>query len=69
MSPLRMFHTSAMSSHIEDQSPRLEESFTIHLGSQMKQMHNVRLLAADVLTDFCQVKLQRDGFVLNNYVS
>ncbi|MCL4118735.1 UNVERIFIED_CONTAM: hypothetical protein GTU68_027377 [Idotea baltica] len=29
--------------------PIKEESFTIHLGTQMKQMHNLRLLAADVL--------------------
>ncbi|XP_049783530.1 protein C12orf4 homolog isoform X1 [Schistocerca nitens] len=40
--------------------PRLEESFTIHLGSQMKQMHNIRILSADVL-DFCRVKLQSSG--------
>jgi len=36
---------------------RLEESFTIHLGSQMKQMHNIRILSADVL-DFCRVRPQ-----------
>lgn len=29
--------------------PVREESFTIHLGTQMKQMHNLRLLSADVL--------------------
>ncbi|CAG0894637.1 unnamed protein product [Cyprideis torosa] len=29
-----------------------EESFTIHLGSQMKQNHNLRVMAADVLTLF-----------------
>ncbi|XP_051171120.1 protein C12orf4 homolog [Leptopilina boulardi] len=34
--------------------PQLEESFTIHLGSQMKQMHNIRILTGDVL-DFCRV--------------
>lgn len=32
---------------------QLEESFTIHLGSQMKQMHNIRILTGDVL-DFCR---------------
>ncbi|XP_046392439.1 protein C12orf4 homolog [Ischnura elegans] len=31
----------------------LEESFTIHLGSQMKQMHNIRILAAPIL-HFCR---------------
>lgn len=28
---------------------RLEESFTIHLGSQLKQTHNIRLVAMDLL--------------------
>lgn len=42
---------------------RLEESFTIHLGSQMKQMHNIRILSADVL-DFCHVRPQASsGYV------
>lgn len=40
--------------------PQLEESFTIHLGSQMKQMHNIRILTGDVL-DFCRVKLNDSG--------
>lgn len=34
------------------QSPALEESFTIYLGSQLKHMHNMRLIAANVY-DFC----------------
>ncbi|KAJ0170965.1 hypothetical protein K1T71_013737 [Dendrolimus kikuchii] len=33
---------------------RLEESFTIHLGSQLKQTHNVRIVAMDLL-DLCTV--------------
>jgi hypothetical protein len=32
--------------------PRLEESFTIHLGSQLKQTHNVRIVAMDMM-DLC----------------
>lgn len=32
----------------------LEESFTIHLGSQLKQMHNIRILSANVM-DHCAV--------------
>lgn len=40
--------------------PLLEESFTIHLGSQMKQMHNIRILTGDVL-DFCRVKRSDSG--------
>lgn len=34
--------------------PILEESFTIHLGSQLKQMHNIRILSANVM-DLCAV--------------
>ncbi|KAK7073752.1 hypothetical protein SK128_004255, partial [Halocaridina rubra] len=34
---------------VEASEPTLEESFTIHLGAQMKQMHNLRLLSADVI--------------------
>ncbi|XP_061679773.1 protein C12orf4 homolog isoform X1 [Syngnathoides biaculeatus] len=36
-----------------DEQPQLEESFTIHLGAQLKTMHNLRLVRADVL-DFCK---------------
>lgn len=39
----------------------MEESFTIHLGSQMKQMHNIRIMSADIL-DFCRMKPQTDGY-------
>lgn len=35
-------------------APRLEESFTIHLGSQLKQTHNIRIVAMDLL-DLCTV--------------
>lgn len=38
----------------EEQRP-LEESFTIHLGAQLKTMHNLRLLRAEML-DFCKHK-------------
>lgn len=34
---------------VEATEPSQEESFTIHLGAQMKQMHNLRLLSADAL--------------------
>ncbi|CAK1594271.1 unnamed protein product [Parnassius mnemosyne] len=40
--------------------PRLEESFTIHLGSQLKQTHNIRLVAADML-DLCAVNHDDNG--------
>lgn len=37
----------------EEYFPRLEESFTINLGAQMKTMHNIRLVAAPIL-HFCR---------------
>lgn len=36
------------------QVPEMEESFTIYLGSQLKHMHNVRLVAANIY-DFCNL--------------
>ena len=38
---------------MEGQSERLEESFTIHLGAQLKTTHNLRLLCTDAL-DLCR---------------
>ncbi|TDG50465.1 hypothetical protein AWZ03_003054 [Drosophila navojoa] len=40
------------SSMFVSQHPSMEESFTIHLGSQLKHMHNIRILSANV-TDLC----------------
>ncbi|CAG4970583.1 unnamed protein product [Colias eurytheme] len=40
--------------------PRLEESFTIHLGSQLKQTHNIRLVAVDIM-DLCSVNRGDSG--------
>ncbi|XP_067617176.1 ferry endosomal RAB5 effector complex subunit 3 [Eurosta solidaginis] len=55
----RIFETSPVatplgnrSSMFISQQPSMEESFTIHLGSQLKHMHNIRILSADV-TDLC----------------
>jgi len=38
----------------------LKESFTITLGAQMKQMHNLRLVAASAL-DLCKYDLKDGG--------
>ncbi|XP_068595713.1 ferry endosomal RAB5 effector complex subunit 3 [Brachionichthys hirsutus] len=43
-----------------EEQPQLEESFTIHLGAQLKTMHNLRLLRADVL-DFCKHRRHGSG--------
>ncbi|XP_045318865.1 protein C12orf4 homolog isoform X1 [Leopardus geoffroyi] len=40
---------------IYEEQRKLEESFTIHLGAQLKTMHNLRLQRADML-DFCKHK-------------
>ncbi|XP_029453155.1 protein C12orf4 homolog isoform X3 [Rhinatrema bivittatum] len=61
---------------IYEEQRQLEESFTIHLGAQLKTMHNLRLLRADVL-DFCKhkrnhrsgVKLHRLQTALSLYSS
>lgn len=46
----------------EVETPILEESFTIHLGSQLKQMHNIRILSANVM-DLCDVNDTRQQCV------
>ncbi|GBP28789.1 Protein C12orf4 homolog [Eumeta japonica] len=38
-------------------APELAESFTIHLGSQLKQTHNIRIVSMDML-DLCRVERQ-----------
>ncbi|XP_035674348.1 protein C12orf4 homolog [Branchiostoma floridae] len=43
-----------------EEQPRLEESFTIHLGAQMKTMHNIRLMRAHPL-DLCRHKPNKIG--------
>nr|XP_033807924.1 protein C12orf4 homolog isoform X2 [Geotrypetes seraphini] len=43
---------------IYEEQQQLEESFTIHLGAQLKTMHNLRLLRADML-DFCKHQRNR----------
>ncbi|XP_063052188.1 protein C12orf4 homolog [Engraulis encrasicolus] len=63
------------SCHYEEQR-QLEESFTIHLGAQLKTMHNLRLVRGDVL-ELCKhrrhgssgVKLRRLQTALSLYSS
>uniref|UniRef100_A0A8C9YK59 FERRY endosomal RAB5 effector complex subunit 3 n=1 Tax=Sander lucioperca TaxID=283035 RepID=A0A8C9YK59_SANLU len=45
---------------IFEEQPQLEESFTIHLGAQLKTMHNLRLVRADVL-DLCKHRRHGSG--------
>lgn len=52
--PLDLMVTRENSSPGIIEPPILEESFTIHLGSQLKQMHNIRILSANVM-ELCDI--------------
>lgn len=51
--PSQLSEAADAGSRMYEEQPLLEESFTIHLGAQLKTMHNLRLVRADVL-DFCK---------------
>ncbi|XP_029993135.1 ferry endosomal RAB5 effector complex subunit 3 [Sphaeramia orbicularis] len=51
--PSQLSELADSGTRIYEEQPQLEESFTIHLGAQLKTMHNLRLVRADVL-DFCK---------------
>ncbi|XP_043943497.1 protein C12orf4 homolog isoform X2 [Protopterus annectens] len=54
LQPSQLTESAEGDERYEEQG-KLEESFTIHLGAQLKTMHNLRLLRTDVL-DFCKHK-------------
>lgn len=72
--PSQFRESAEASGRIYEEQRKLEESFTIHLGAQLKTMHNLRLLRADML-DFCKhrrnhrsgVKLHRLQTALSLY--
>jgi len=41
----------------------MEESFTIHLGSQMKSTHNIRIMSADTL-NLLSLTLEENGYLI-----
>nr|XP_046167142.1 protein C12orf4 homolog [Oncorhynchus gorbuscha] len=51
--PSQLTVESEPGARLYEEQRQLEESFTIHLGAQLKTMHNLRLVRADVL-DFCK---------------
>ncbi|KAG5212629.1 protein C12orf4 homolog [Ovis aries] len=53
--PSQFRESAEANGRVYEEQRKLEESFTIHLGAQLKTMHNLRLLRADVL-DFCKHK-------------
>uniref|UniRef100_A0A8D8BGN9 Protein C12orf4 homolog n=1 Tax=Culex pipiens TaxID=7175 RepID=A0A8D8BGN9_CULPI len=48
-------------SMISTQGPSMEESFTIHLGSQLKHMHNIRILSTKI-GDLCSPLYSENSF-------
>ncbi|XP_006633742.1 ferry endosomal RAB5 effector complex subunit 3 [Lepisosteus oculatus] len=74
--PSQLSESQEPSERLFEDQRQLEESFTIHLGAQLKTMHNLRLVRAHVL-DFCKhkrhhrsgVKLQRLQTALSLYSS
>ncbi|XP_078409522.1 ferry endosomal RAB5 effector complex subunit 3 isoform X1 [Cetorhinus maximus] len=61
---VKQSQSTVANERVFEERPLLEESFTIHLGAQLKTMHNLRLMRADVL-DFCKHKRnQRSGVKL-----
>lgn len=71
-SPLNPAHSKSLESrecNLNRQQinvPILEESFTIHLGSQLKQMHNIRILSASVM-DLCAIEDNEQMYVFLPY--
>ncbi|XP_012814319.1 protein C12orf4 homolog isoform X2 [Xenopus tropicalis] len=53
--PSSLHESADTSREAYEEHRQLEESFTIHLGAQLKTMHNLRLMRADML-DFCKHK-------------
>ncbi|KAM9375959.1 ferry endosomal RAB5 effector complex subunit 3 [Pholidichthys leucotaenia] len=51
--PSQLSEAADSGARMFEEQPQLEESFTIHLGAQLKTMHNLRLVRAEVL-DFCK---------------
>lgn len=60
MQPNQMSELADSGARMFEEQPQLEESFTIHLGAQLKTMHNLRLVRADVL-DFCKHRHHGSG--------
>ncbi|XP_029290332.1 ferry endosomal RAB5 effector complex subunit 3 isoform X3 [Cottoperca gobio] len=58
--PSQLLELEDSGARMFEEQPQLEESFTIHLGAQLKTMHNLRLVRADVL-DFCKHRRHGSG--------
>ncbi|XP_060741164.1 protein C12orf4 homolog [Tachysurus vachellii] len=58
--PGQLTEVSELGARGFEEHRQLEESFTIHLGAQLKTMHNLRLVRANVL-DFCKHRRHGSG--------
>lgn len=56
---------SSMFPNINRAADRREESFTIHLGSQLKSTHNIRIMASDI-TDLCNPLVNENNELVIN---
>lgn len=56
---------ASMFPNINRNADRREESFTIHLGSQLKSSHNIRILAADI-TELCSPLVNENNELMIN---
>lgn len=56
---------SSMFPNMSEKPFQMEESFTIYLGSQLKSMHNIRILAADI-TDLCSPFVNDSNELMTN---
>ncbi|MCI4380321.1 hypothetical protein PGIGA_G00238790 [Pangasianodon gigas] len=58
--PGQLTEAGESGARVFEEHRQLEESFTIHLGAQLKTMHNLRLVRANVL-DFCKHRRHGSG--------
>lgn len=56
---------SSMFPNVSEKPFQMEESFTIYLGSQLKSMHNIRILAAEI-TDLCSPLVNENNELMIN---
>lgn len=56
---------TSMFPNVSEKPFHMEESFTIYLGSQLKSMHNIRILAADI-TDLCNPLVNENNELMIN---
>lgn len=59
---------SSMFPNVSEKPFQMEESFTIYLGSQLKSMHNIRILAADIIELCSPLMDETNGSMINGNI-